>query len=93
LSPRQAQEVRLLYDNIAQKIEIRITEVYQQAIEASVSAMRQAQEIASHDNQHIKSTNEGLQEALTLLSDTRVFLKSFKQKLWSKDAIKVSEAA
>lgn len=41
----------------------------------------------------IKSTNEGLQEALTLLSDTRVFLKSFKQKLWSKDAIEVSEAA
>jgi len=87
-----AQEVRLLYDNIAQKIEIRITEVYQQAIEASLSAMRQAQKIASHDNQHIKSTNEGLQEALTLLSDTRVFLKSFKQKLWAKDAIKVSEA-
>ncbi|MGB8700147.1 MAG: dynamin family protein [Thermosynechococcaceae cyanobacterium] len=82
-----AQEVRLLYDNIAQKIETRVTEVYQQAIEASISAMRQAQEIASHDSQHVNSTNEGLQEALSLLSDTRIFLKSFKQKLWSKDAV------
>ncbi|KAM3101337.1 dynamin family protein [Phormidesmis sp. 146-12] len=82
-----AQEVRLLYDNIAQKIETRVTEVYQQAIAASISAMRQAQEIASHDSQHVNSTNEGLQEALSLLSDTRIFLKSFKQKLWSKDAV------
>ena len=88
-----AKEIRLLYNDLAQKIEIHITEVYQQAIESSISAMRQAQEIASHDNQHIKSTNEGLQEALTLLSDTRVFLKAFKQKLWSKDITEVSEAA
>jgi GTPase SAR1 family protein len=82
-----AQEVRLIYDNIAQKVETRTTEVYEQAIEASISAMRQAQEIASHDSQHINSTNEGLQEALSLLSDTRIFLKSFKQKLWSKDVV------
>jgi GTP-binding protein EngB required for normal cell division len=82
-----AQEVRLLYDNIAQKIETRVTEVYQQAIEASISAMRQAQEIASHDSQYVNSTNEGLQEALSLLSDTRIFLKSFKQKLWLKDPV------
>ncbi|HAX86995.1 MAG TPA: dynamin family protein [Cyanobacteria bacterium UBA11370] len=88
-----AQEVRLLYDNIAQKIETRITEVYQQAIEASISAMRQAQEIASHDSQHINSTNEGLREALSLLSDTRAFLKSFKQKLWSKDAVEINRSA
>ena len=81
------QEVRLLYDNVAQKIETRVTEVYQQAIEASISAMRQAQEIASHDGQHVNNINNGLQEALSLLSDTRIFLKSFKQKLWSKDVL------
>jgi len=88
-----AQEVRLLYFNIAQKIETRITEAYQQTIEASISAMRQAQEIASHDSQHINSANEGLREALSLLSDTRIFLKSFKQKLWSKDAVEINESA
>lgn len=87
------QEVRCLYNDIAQKIEIHITEAYQQAIDSSISAMRQAQEIASQGNQHINITNEGLQEALTLLSDTRIFLKSFKKKLWSNDAIKVNEAA
>jgi hypothetical protein len=55
----------------------------QSIIAASISAMRQAQEISKQDSQRIDSTNEGLQEALSLLSDTRIFLKSFKQKLWS----------
>jgi len=88
-----AQEVQLLYANIAQKIETRITEVYQQTIEASISAMRQAQEIANHDSQHIDNTNEGLQEALSLLSDTHIFLKSFKQKLWLNDAVEINRTA
>lgn len=78
-----AEEVRLVYSSIADKIEQQIETAYRQDIEASLSAMRQARELSTKGEQQVAVTNECLQSALLQLSDTHSSLKSFKQKLWS----------
>lgn len=81
------QEISLMYANIAQRIETDITESYQQTIESSNFALRQAQELSKQDNQQLQASSAGLTEAITLLVDTRAFLQSFKQKLWVEDSV------
>ena len=81
------QKISSLYNSIAAKIERQIESVYQQDIEGSLSAMRQAQVLCSQGSQQVAATNEGLQEASSLLVDTRSCLNSFKQKLYSEDIL------
>ncbi|MBE9075884.1 dynamin family protein [Romeria aff. gracilis LEGE 07310] len=81
------QEVRSLYSNIANQLEKQVESIYQQEIDASLSALRQAQELSTQGEKKRASTDEGLKNALLLLGDTRSFLKSFKQKLWSEDRL------
>jgi GTP-binding protein EngB required for normal cell division len=76
-------EVILLYDRIYKRIEVAINESYQQAIESSKFALQQAQAHMNQDQQHVLTTKEGLTEALSLLTDSRTFLQSFKKKLWT----------
>jgi len=82
-----AEEIRSLYSNIADKITAQIETAYRQDIEASVSAMRQAQELSTKGEEQIAATNQCLQEASLLLTDTYSSLKSFKQKLWSETVL------
>lgn len=78
-----AQEIRSRYSSIVTKIEQQIQSAYQQHIEASLSAMQRAQEICAEGGQKVAVTNECLQEVLSLLASTRLFLNSFKQQLWT----------
>lgn len=80
-------EVTLLYDSIYKRIAAAIIESYQQAIESSNFALQQAQVNINQDQQYVLSTKEGLVEALSLLTDTRAFLQSFKKKLWTEDSM------
>ena len=82
-----AGEIRSLYSNIANKIEQQIETAYRQDIEASVSAMRQAQELSTQGEQRMTPTNQYLEEALLLSSNTHSSLKCFEQKLWSESVL------
>lgn len=68
-------------------IEQQIETAYRQDIEASVSAMRQAQQLSTQGEQRITATNQYLEEVLLFLGNTHSSLKSFKQKLWSESVL------
>ncbi|MEM9808808.1 MAG: dynamin family protein [Cyanobacteria bacterium P01_D01_bin.56] len=81
------QEIASLYTDVFERIETAIIESYQQAIESSMLALQQAKNHTAQDPKHIQDTKTGLTESLSLLSDTRSFLQSFKKKLWIEDSI------
>ncbi|PMB51511.1 dynamin family protein [Fischerella thermalis CCMEE 5201] len=81
------KEIRLLYENIATKIEQQIENAYSQDIETSLSVMQQAQEVCAQEAQTVTATNEALQEALSILHHARQQLKVLKQKLCSEDML------
>ncbi|PMB12806.1 hypothetical protein CI592_01835, partial [Fischerella thermalis CCMEE 5328] len=81
------KEIRLLYENIATKIEQQIENAYSQDIETSLSVMQQAQEVCAQEAQTVTATNEALQEALSILHHGRQQLKVLKQKLCSEDML------
>lgn len=81
------KEIRLLYNNIAAKIEQQIQSAYLQDIEASLSVMQQAKEVCAKESQKVTATHEVLQEELLLLNDSRMHLKAFAQKLRSEDLL------
>lgn len=78
------QEIQSLYSSVAEKIEQQIVAAYQQDIEASISAMRQARSLSEAGSQKMAASTEILQEVLPILAQARSSIKVFKQKLWSQ---------
>lgn len=77
------EQMQSLYRHLAEQIEQQLETAYKQEIETSLLALKQAQEIFVKGEQQVGATNAGLQEALSLVADTRLSLKDFKHKLWS----------
>lgn len=75
------EEISNIYTNIAANIEQQIDQIYQEEIEASQAAMKQAQQLKKSREEHLTTTREGVQSALSLFADTYSSLKSFRQKL------------
>ena len=76
-------QIEKLYSSIADKMEVEIETSYKQDLEESVTTLNQAMDLASESKQKLTATNQGLQEASILISDTLTSLKQFKQKMWS----------
>lgn len=81
------KEIRLLYQNLAAKIEQEIESAYCQDIETSLSVMQQAQKVCAQEAQTVTATNEALQEVLSILHHARQQVKALKQKLCSEDIL------
>lgn len=78
-----ARKIQTLYNNIGEKFQQQVENAYQRDIEAALCTMRQAQELSAEEEREVNTTNTDLEEALSMLADNQLMLKSFKQKLWS----------
>lgn len=77
------QQIESIYREITQDIQKQVQAAYEKEIEASLSALRQAEELSENKEQSLAGTNRGLQEASAILSDSLSTLKDFQTKLWS----------
>lgn len=78
------QQIQSVYSKIAEEIEQEIETSYQQDIEASLSTLRQAQELSAEGEQKVVITDESLQEAQAIIGSTGSSLQALSQKLWSE---------
>ncbi len=83
------KEIRLLYENIAIQIQQKIENSYSQNMEISLSIIQQAQEVHTQEAQTVTTTNEVLQEALSVVHNAREQLTTLKQKLGFEDILEV----
>jgi spore cortex formation protein SpoVR/YcgB (stage V sporulation) len=77
-----ATEVIALYLDLANAAEEQIEVSYKQDIEASLGAMRQAQELQSSGSRHMNELSAVFNEVVQLTADTRGRLAELKQRLW-----------
>ncbi len=70
-----------IYIQITANVEKQIEQLYQQEIEASQAAMKQAQQLGNSKEEKLTYAREGLEAALLLVTDTHSNLKSFRQKV------------
>jgi hypothetical protein len=78
-----SQKIDEIYTCIATNIEQQIEQAYQQEREASLAAIKQAQQISISSEENLNITSEGVKVALSLVADTSSELKILKEKLES----------
>lgn len=83
LKKASSEQLQSLYQDLNSRIQEYIDRAYQQEIENSVLALRQAQELGDRDEKISNATHQNLQEALSINSHSLTRLQEFQKKLWS----------
>ena len=76
------EQVQLIYQDITQQLEQEFDAIAQKKIDASLSALQQAQNLSARGHQEIATANQNLEQALAILSQSDRTLNNFQQKLW-----------
>jgi hypothetical protein len=77
-------EVQTFYDYLGSKLSRQVEASYQQDIEATVVALRQAQYVQQGKHGDETAVATSLQNLLTITSQTRQNLQRFQQQLWAE---------
>jgi GTPase SAR1 family protein len=75
------EQLQTLYDDLNKRMQEYVEVAYQQELENSLVALRQARELCDSGEQTSNSTNRGLQDASVTIADTLNYLQKFQDKL------------
>jgi ribosome biogenesis GTPase A len=78
-----SEQLQSLYQDLNSRIQEYIDTTYQQEIENSILALRQAQELGDRDEKISNATHQNLQEASSITAHSIDRLKAFQKQLWS----------
>ncbi|MGL5880122.1 MAG: dynamin family protein [Xenococcaceae cyanobacterium] len=77
------EQLQTLYNDLNKRMQEYVEVAYQQELENSLVALRQAEELCDRGEQTSNLTNRGLQDASVAIADTLNYLQKFQDKLSS----------
>jgi ribosome biogenesis GTPase A len=77
------EQLQSLYRDLSERMQGYVENAYQQEMESSLLALRQAQELCDRGTQTSNETYQDLQDALAVMADTLAKLQTFQNKLCS----------
>lgn len=77
------EQLQTLYNDLNKRMQEYVEVAYQQELENSLVALRQAEELCDRGEQTSNLTNRGLQDASVAIADTLNYLQKFQDKLCS----------
>lgn len=82
-----SKEMQSIYLEMANQMEQQLVNTYQQQIDASLSALRQAQQLQAAGEQKVALASHNLKDVRLLVGETYSSLKSLQQQLWPKELL------
>jgi len=80
------EQIESIYPAIIRELEVQLDKIYEQEIDASLSALEQAKKLSALAEEDISTSHDNLKIALSLLSDMQNNLNNVRQKLWNNSS-------